>query len=224
MSKFFALAMMLLATMCVRAQYEEGTFTLQPKIGFVASTLTNMPNLPVTETLDLKSSIFPGALIGVEGEYQVADRLGIALGLNYSLQGGRWNDYFRPQMNITKTMIKLGYINMPLVANFYIVGGLAVKTGIQFSFLTHARSTSRLAFKDADGKVRMDNYDENVKSDCNGVDFAIPVGLSYEFGNHLIIDARYHFSLRRLNKVIETDEPNMFNRVFMLTLGYKIGL
>ena len=46
----------------------------------------------------------------------------------------------------------------------------------------------------------------------------------YEFGNHLIIDARYHFSLRRLNKVIETDEPNMFNRVFMLTLGYKIGL
>ena len=49
-------------------------------------------------------------------------------------------------------------------------------------------------------------------------------GLSYEFDNHVVIDARYVFGLTNINVLDLETEKKMKNSVFMLTVGYKIDL
>ena len=55
-----------------------------------------------------------------------------------------------------------------------------------------------------------------------GFDFAIPVGLSYEF-RHFVIDARYTFGVTKVfdQDVIDLDSKNL---TFQLSLGYKFSL
>ena len=56
----------------------------------------------------------------------------------------------------------------------------------------------------------------------NTFDFAIPVGLSYEFYN-FVIDARYTFGVTKVfdQDVIDLDSKNL---TFQLSLGYKFSL
>src|SRR3712207_7766608 len=57
------------------------------------------------------------------------------------------------------------YINVPIMANVYVVNGLAVKLGVQPGFAV-----------------------DKADSDINTVDFSIPVGASYEYKN--IVDRK----------------------------------
>ena len=56
------------------------------------------------------------------------------------------------------------------------------------------------------------------------VDISIPIGLSYEFNNHLVLDARYNLGLTKVNKESYPGEKDSKNSVFCLSLGYKIKL
>ena len=59
-----------------------------------------------------------------------------------------------------------------------------------------------------------------LNADVNSYDFAIPLGVSYEF-SHVVLDARYNFSMTDALSVMgETSR----NSVFQLTIGYKFGL
>ena len=58
---------------------------------------------------------------------------------------------------------------------------------------------------------------EDVK--MNTFDFSIPVGFSYEF-NRITVDARYNIGL---TKLISGSDNAIHNKVFAITLGYKIG-
>lgn len=52
------------------------------------------------------------------------------------------------------------------------------------------------------------------------VNVSIPVGLSYEYMN-VILDARYHIGLTKVNKA---DAGDSKNKVFTFTVGYRFGL
>jgi hypothetical protein len=58
----------------------------------------------------------------------------------------------------------------------------------------------------------------------NSFDLSIPVGMSYEFNNNLVLDARYHIGLSDVNKDADPGEKSVKNSVFLLTLGYKLKL
>ena len=62
------------------------------------------------------------------------------------------------------------------------------------------------------------DFDDAVKS----FDFAIPVGLSYEF-KRFVLDARYTLGV---TKIFDEDKVNLDskNLTFQLTLGYKFTL
>lgn len=103
---------------------------------------------------------------------------------------------------------KLDYVNVPILANVYVVKGLAVKLGLQPGFnVTHKMSAKQGS---ASGSVDI----PGVKS----VDFSIPVGLSYEF-NNFVIDGRYNFGVTKV-----ADGADSKNSVFQFTLGYKFAL
>ena len=188
MKKFLLAAVLMLSSMAAFAQHEVGTFTLQPKVGLNLATLVG------TDIADTK--IRPAIVAGVEGEYQVADIFSLSAGVLYSQQGVKIKGADKSR--------QLDYINVPVLANVYVVKGLAVKAGAQIGF--------NVRHKEKIGGVTDD------LSNVNKVDFTIPVGLSYEFCN-VVVDARYNWGLTKVIK-----EKKVRNSVFQFTVGYKFEL
>jgi uncharacterized alkaline shock family protein YloU len=65
-------------------------------------------------------------------------------------------------------------------------------------------------------------YDEDVKDQCNKLDVAIPIGVSYQIPTvPVYIDARYNLGL---TKIVKDIDESVKNQVFQLTVGYKFAL
>ena len=200
MKKILLVALMAIMSIVCEAQNtmrEIGTFTLQPKIGLGSGYLSGTW---VAEPKE-KRKLVAGIVIGIEGEYYAAKWLGVSAGINYAMQGWKFN--YEDESVITR----LNYLNIPLTANFYVLKGLAIKTGAQFGFLLNA-------------KERVHDVDTDIKDHCKKFCFSIPVGLSYEF-NNFVIDARYNFAVTR---VIDNAMDKKRSDLIQLTVGYKFAL
>ena len=186
MKKMMMIAAMMIAAISANAQNEVGQITLQPKAGINISTITGDYN-------DKKAKV--GLVAGVEAEYGISEKFGLAAGLLYSMQGCGFKE--------TSYKYKLDYLNIPIVAQFYPVKGLALKAGVQPGFCLSAKA----------GSAKITNK--------QSFDFSIPVGLSYEISK-IVIDARYNFGVTKTFKDIQNWSPK--NSVFHFTVGYKFGL
>ena len=175
MKKMMMMLIMAIVALTASAQNtlrDNGTFTLQPKIGIGIGALSG--EWKTNSGVDNKSRI--GFVAGVEGEYYANTWLGIALGVNYAQQG------WKMEGNGLKETYKLDYLNVPLTGNFYVAKGLALKTGVQFGFLMSA-------------KVE----DTDVKDACEKLNLSIPIGISYEISD-FVLDLRYNLGLTKTNK------------------------
>jgi len=186
MKKIFMMAVMAVAALSANAQNEQGQVTLMPTVGLNVSGITNAADYKA------KAGFVGGAVV----EYGVSDNFGISGGVLFSMQGAKEKDG-------NKDTYKLNYLNIPIMANYYVYKGLAVKAGVQPGFLLSAK----------DG-------DESVKDECKKFDFAIPVGVSYEISK-FVIDARYNIGLTKISK--DSDDKSR-NSVFQFTVGYKFAL
>ena len=228
MKKLMMIAAMMVAAVSANAQFEPGTFSIQPKVGGVISKVSNMPKLDLHNLdvpVDIDRSFYAGALIGAEFEYQVAQPFSLAAGLNYSMQGCQWEDYeYKSGNNSIKlkdAKMTLNYLNVPVVANFYLFKGFAIKAGFQVGFLTSAKMemTSEIKFGDT---ITKSTDDTDIKDQCNKVDLSIPMGVSYQVPTiPIYIDARYNLGLNNISKDSDTKYKN---QVFQLTVGYKFAL
>ena len=221
MKKLMMIVALVAATVSANAQNinrEVGSFTLQPKVGMSMGSFSGdyAVALPVgavgsKTTFETKTRL--GLTAGVEAEYYAAEWFGVALGVNYAMEGYKY-EYSYSEGGISldeKGTDKLDYINLPLVANFYVAKGLALKTGVQLGFLVNAKNGNGIDIKDG----------------CKKTSFKIPVGLSYEFSN-FVIDARYNIPLTKFVKkeVAESmgQKDNWKNGTLTLTIGYKFEL
>jgi hypothetical protein len=195
MKKMMMIVAFVAATVSASAQNinrEVGAFTLQPKVGLTIGSFSG-EYITVGGKVDTKKRV--GFIAGVEGEYYATNWLGIALGLNYAQQGWKFND----------VKCKYDYLNVPLVADFYVARGLALKTGVQLGFLMNAKWD-----------------DLNFKDDSNKTNFSIPIGISYEFSN-VVLDLRYNVALSKVNKNA-TDNYKYRSDLVQITIGYKFEL
>ncbi len=183
---------MMMATVGAFAQHEVGSVTLQPRVG------VNIANVTDVDGTDPRIALAAGA----ELEYQLNNWMSLAGGLMYSMQGAKEKD-----SGVTATL-KLDYLNVPIVANFYVLKGLALKAGIQPGFKLSAKAKLSAGGSSASTDI------EGVK----GFDLSIPVGLSYEF-NNIVLDGRWNVGATKIY-----DEADSQNSVFQITLGYKFGL
>ena len=228
------IAAMMVAAVSANAQFEPGTFSIQPKIGGNISWLSNTPNLPLGDVddreIELKKSPIVGALIGAEAEYQLTNMFSLAAGLNFAMQGSGWKDYDEKigdvKYEIKDTKLNLYYINVPVVANVYLFKGFAVKAGVQVGFLVKANRELSATVKDENNDWNMSTkYDESFTSECKKVDVAIPMGVSYQVPTiPIVIDARYNLGLTKVNKESEEGYKDFKNNVIQLTVGYKFAL
>jgi len=222
MKKIMMIAAMMVATLSASAQNEVGQFSLQPKAGINISKITGS---------GMSSRV--GFAGGIEAEYGVAKNFGITAGFLYSMQGGKYNmDEFKALGIKDKFKFNFDYLNIPILAQYYITKGLAIKAGIQFGFVVRNKVKIEEVISGG-GKytddMSFDEYLDILKVVSEGeipedaklkkFDFSIPVGLSYEYKN-IVLDARYNIGTTRVVKFSETGK----NSVFEITLGYKIPL
>lgn len=194
MKKLMMIAAMMLMSVGAFAQ-EAGQMYIKPMVGATFST--------VTSSDDAKMKL--GLVGGAEFGYNVSDAFAVTAGALYSMQGAKAKDS-EVMKDISTTMT---YINVPVLANYYIIPGLAVKAGIQPGFLVSAKMKYTAGGHD---------YDYSGTDGYKKVDISIPLGVSYEFSD-FVIDARYNLGL---TKIADSDESKSKNSVIMLTIGYKI--
>ena len=199
MKKMMMIAAMMVATVAAKAQFEPGTFTLQPKVGVTLATISS----------DNTKFKF-GMAAGIEGQYQLNNWFGLSAAVMYSQQGFKAKDI--------DLKGNIEYINVPVMAKFYVTKGLSLNVGVQPGFMTKA-------------KAKGDGRTIDVKSNCNKVDFSIPMSIAYEFENGLTFEARYTTGLTNVGKDVFDSTYSSWdkayqnkNEVFMLTVGYKFSL
>ncbi|MDY6318420.1 MAG: porin family protein [Prevotella sp.] len=192
MKKLLLMAAVMLASVGAYAQHAVGSFNLQPKVGINITNITNASDF-VKARVD-----FAG---GVEGEYQISDIFSLSGGLMYSRQGFKAKDVKVAGFNFPSSDWTPSYLNVPVLANVYVVPGLAVKLGVQPGFMV----------------------DKDNMEDVNTFDLSIPVGLSYEYKN-VVLDARYNWGVTKINKHSVDGADDNYNSVFQITLGYKFDL
>ena len=183
MKKFMMIVAMAFATLTASAQAEAGTLTLKPLVGINVANITN-------DEGDAKVGLAAGAELG----YQLNESFAVTAGAIYSMQGAKSEG----------VKLNLDYINIPILANYYITKGLAVKAGIQPAFKVKSEAKADVVSVDMDG--------------FKSFDLSIPVGLSYEVSD-FVIDARYNWGM---TKVLEGFDSK--NTVFQFTVGYKFAL
>ena len=192
MKKILVVAALMLSSVSTFAQHAVGSFNLQPKVGVSIANLTEFKGTDPRV----------GVVAGVEGEYQASDIFSVSAGVLYSMQGAKGNIG-----NFIDATNRLDYINVPIMANVYVVKGLAVKLGVQPGF-------------NVSNKLKVNNLDafDNPVVKAQSVDVSIPVGLSYEY-NNFQLDARYNWGVSKAFKLTDAK-----NSVFQITLGYKFDL
>lgn len=197
MKKIFMIAALALSTLGVSAQHAVGTLTIQPKVGLSLADVTDADD----------SDLRVGGVFGAEFEYQANSLLGVSFGALYSMQGAKASGEVADGYNADAT-IKLDYINVPILANFYVAKNFAFKIGVQPGFNIKHKAKAEVRGVSAEADI------PGVKT----LDFSIPLGMSYEYDN-FVFDARYNIGLTDWAK-----EADSKNSVIQITLGYKFDL
>lgn len=197
MKKLFLAVVAMMVSAATFAQNEVGQLTIQPKVG------VNIANITDADDADPRIGLAAGA----EFEYGLTDNIGLSAGVLYSMQG------FKTTEDGADCTLKLDYLNVPILANFYVAKGFAVKLGVQPGF----KLSSKAKVKASGTSVEVDANDIegiNIKS----IDLSIPVGVSYQYQN-IVFDARYNWGVTKI-----VDDADSKHSVFQITVGYKFSL
>lgn len=229
MRRLFLLFLFVLTLFGAQAQPKWGTWSVVPHVGISFANLTN-DVIGVADNRISHSQTRIGFSGGADVYYQLSDKLALSGGVAYTQAGCNFKDV-PADLNakygtvIHNAYFNLGYVDVPLLAHIYISKDLALSIGCQPSFLTKATSHTEMQEYETDGKGGI-KYDKNevsegdVKHWYKKTAFAIPVGISYEYENVMLM-ARYNFGL---SNVYGHDLGDSKNRIITVSVGYKFNL
>ena len=207
MKKFTTLCLSLLLSATTFAQTEPGTFSLQPKVGINVSNVISS---------DGDNGAKAGLVFGAEANYQLNKLFSFSIGTIYSQQGTKQS------INGADVTMKLDYINVPILINFHVVKGLALKVGVQPGFLINDKAIVERNGVSVEFGIEklIQNTPQYSNVKLQNFDFSIPIGVSYEFSN-VMLDARYCPGLVKIFSGVPSSDRHS---VFQFTLGYKFDL
>lgn len=168
-----------------------------------------------------------GFHVGAFAEIKFNDKFAIQPEIVYSAQGTKM-DYSETLMGITystETDTKINYINVPIMAKYYIVPSFAVEAGPYVGFVASANSKGSSTVAGVTTE-----YDEDFKDEINTVDFGLGFGASYNMDNGFFIGARYNLGLTTVDKdytetvggiQVNVEAANIKNGVIQVGVGYK---
>lgn len=175
----------------------------------------NFSTLSGDDLGDVKSRT--GFHIGGLVEIPVSERFSIQPEVLYSAQGAKYEES-GTELGVDysyKTTAKLDYIQVPLMAKFYVVDGFALEAGPQISFLASKKGELDATI----GGVTVSS--EEDLEDISSIDFSLGAGASYRLPMGVFFGARYNFGLSNVNDSNTADNFKVHNNVFQLSAGYS---
>jgi long-subunit fatty acid transport protein len=144
---------------------------------------------------------------GVVAEIEISEKFSFQPELIYSSQGSDYSEDFDGES--FDGTVKVDYLNLPLIAKYYVTEGFSVEAGPQIGFLLSA-------------KDEYEDEEDDIKDFLKGTDFGINLGLGYKLDNGLFFSARYNLGLTDNLDVddFETDGAEYKNSVIQIGVGY----
>ena len=178
-----------------------------------------------TDGIDGLTGFHVGALV----EIPVTERFAVQPEVLYSAQGAKvesTQSLFDVTFKETAKR-KLDYINLPIMAKYYIVDGLAIEAGPQVGFLVSANAETELDLSGnidpdiaAQIKDKFETGDIDISDRTKGVDFGVALGASYRLNMGVFFGARYTLGLSDINDIDGSNFKNQ-NNVFQVSAGYS---
>ena len=190
------------------------TSSTAQKIKYGSKIGVNITNITGDETDDYNNITLLHA--GAVAEIMISDEFSFQTELLYSAQGAK-SDYSDTLDEVTfrYTSVKLEYINIPLLAKFYVTEGFSLEAGPQVGFLITA---DREFEKTDNGET--ETGEKDILNEIKGIDFGLDFGLAYKLESGIFLAARYNFGLSNINDVEGSDELKNQNRVIQFSAGY----
>ena|SRR6218665_1564451 len=174
-----------------------------------------------------------GAHVGGLVEIKIVNRFAIQPELLFSLQGAK-NDYsssFGNNRYTNEEKINLSYINVPVMAKFYVIPSLSLEAGPQLGFLVHAEREFTQVQTNGNNRSSISRT-VDVKDNLRTLDAGFNLGASYYFTDHMFLTARYTIGLSSIDeRDYNYDESDDFddydydrgihNGVFQVSFGYR---
>ena len=223
--RIFVLVVAVAMAISASAQSDAGSLTWQPNVGVTYTYgIVDGLNDPVDAAY--------GLTFGVEAMYMLKEKLGIALGLNYTGYNvdddavayfgySRYYSYYgynygynyngsiyERALDPDYRKARNYYFNIPATVNYYIFRGFAVKGGIALNILSTAKIGGKSEVNDLEGVVK-------VKDFYKPVFVSVHTGVSYEIKN-FVFDARCGISITNVSEYGEGEYLPL-----SLTVGYK---
>lgn len=170
-------------------------------------------------------SFLPGFHAGGFAEIKLSEKFALQPELLFSMEGGKSSFKFQSSevSMSSEEKLKLGYINLPVMAKYYVTEGLSVELGPQIGYLISAKSEYEFS-STFEGITIEDSGKEDVKDFMKKTSFGASVGLGYTMKNNLYFQARYHLGLSNINDTEDEEDgylAKIKNNGFQLSVGFK---
>ena len=161
-----------------------------------------------------------GFHVGAFAEIFFTDKFALQPEIVYSDQGNKYkNSETIAGISYTEEgKGNLSYINVPIMAKYYVIEGLAVELGPQVGFLMSAKEKYEQTMSGGGTSVT-EETEEDIKDYMNSVDFGLGVGANYNLSNGFFAGARYNLGFSDIFKDNEGDAVK--NGVIQISVGYK---
>lgn len=156
-----------------------------------------------------------GFHIGGFVEIPLTDKFSVQPELLYSAQGAKIDE--SEDGFSFEAKYKMDYINIPIMAKYYIIEGLSVEAGPQVGVLVSAKAEVEESFM---GESDSEEFD--FKDESSTLDLGIGVGAAYRLTNGLFFSARYVLGLSNVNDFEGSDDYKQQNRVIQLSVGFAL--
>lgn len=151
-----------------------------------------------------------GVNIGGAVCFPISETIDIEADILYSRQGYKNYYYFAETIGQTDSrgdyVVNSHYLNIPVVAEYFVWKGLYVECGPQIGFL--------LSKKDNFGESFYGNIYERSKT--KKIDLSLVAGLGYRLANDIFINARYCYGFTGTSKFYDGGK----NKNIQISLGY----
>jgi opacity protein-like surface antigen len=179
-------------------------------------------------TSDMDPDYIFGFHAGLVAEYKLTSQFALQPELLYSLEGAKAEMDFREGEFFfsSEEKIKLGYINLPVMAKYYVTPALSFEAGPQIGFLISGESEYEIASNFDEFEID-ESGTEDIRDEVKKISFGLNFGLGYDISSSLFVQARYHLGLSDISDYDEQDDEfevdfeEIKNQSFQLSLGYK---
>ncbi len=150
--------------------------------------------LSMSSTSESGASSLLAFHLGGFAEFKISDKFAVQPELLYSAQGAKF----------TGGDLNLNYINIPVMAKYYVADAFSIEAGPQIGFLMSAK---------------LDGTD--VKDFCNSTDFGLNLGAGYNLNETMSLGLRYNMGFSDIEKDLLPAQSGSKNSSIQISFGYK---